>query len=107
VGLIPWEEIVEIRAHRYPLFGSSLAIWLLDPQRVLGRKGRFARGLIADAVRRNLLLGWGNEPLPALNLDWRLVEGDVEAFVDQIRAEYPLVLRAYGIVVRRDPRREH
>jgi hypothetical protein len=105
MGLIPWEEIVEVRAHRYPLGGGSLAIWLRDPARVIGRKRALVRFIITYEAQRVLLTGSGRNP-PTLNLDGRLVDGDLDELVDEIRAAFPLVLQAYGIVVGRDPRRE-
>ena len=104
VGFIPWEEIVEVRAHKF-FQQRSLAIWLRDPDRFLRQKSALVRLYVSGMRYRGGIFEWGWD-IPALELPWVAVAGDVDRLVDQIRAEYGDVLRAYGIVVRRDPRRE-
>ena len=105
VGLIPWEEIVEVRAHK--MFGSrTLAIWLREPERVLRRKPMPLRFLLAFACHADVEFRWWRKEHPALNLPWYLVAGDVDRLVQEIHTEYAEVLRRYGIVARRDPTRE-
>jgi hypothetical protein len=101
VGLIPWEEVIEVRAHKF-FVARTLAIWLRDPDRVLGRKPPLVRFLIGNMGSSGRLLDQEAAP-PTLQLDWSLVAGDVDRLVDEINATFPDVIAAHSIVVHRDP----